>query len=233
MRSVSGIGVLDKAIYVLDAVDAEPLALAGLVKATGLSRATAHRLAVALELHGFLERDGEGRFATGPRFRRPDLVALATPALEQLREATGESVQLYVRRGDKRLCVAALESLHGLRTIVEVGVSLPLDVGSAGKILREPPEISSAGWAQSVEERERGVASVSAPIRDGAGTIVAAVSVSGPVERTTRSPGRRYGQSVLAAAKVAAKELLASHHSGHGGAKLRPAVVGDPAGLAE
>lgn len=200
MRSVSGIGVLDKAISLLDAVEVEPLALAGLVKATGLSRATAHRLAVALELHGFFERDGEGRFAAGPRFRRPDLVALATPALEELRKATGESVQLYVRRGDERLCIAALESPYGLRTIVEVGASLPLNVGSAGKALRLPREVERRGWVESVEERERGVASVSAPVRDEAGNVVAAVSVSGPVERTTRSPGRRYGTIVAAAA---------------------------------
>lgn len=56
------------------------------------------------------------------------------------------------------------------------------------------------GWAQSVEEREKGVASVSAPVwRDG--EVVAAVSVSGPVERTTRSPGRRYAEAVVATAR--------------------------------
>jgi len=50
-----------------------------------------------------------------------------------------------------------------------------------------------------VEEREKGVASVSAPVwRDGA--VVAAVSVSGPVERTTRQPGRLYAKAVVAAA---------------------------------
>ena len=44
-------------------------------------------------------------------------------------------------------------------------------------------EVRRRGWAQSVAERESGVASVSAPVRDAAGTVVAAVSVSGPVER--------------------------------------------------
>lgn len=200
MGSVSGIGVLDKAISVIDAVEAGPLALAGLVSATGLSRATAHRLAVALETHGFLERDEAGRFGPGPRSRVPELAALARPVLERLRDDTGESVQLYVRRGDRRVCVAALESPHGLRTIVAVGASLPLDVGSAGRVLGERSDIGPDGWAQSVEERERGVASVSAPVRDAAGSVVAAVSVSGPVERTTRSPGRRYGPAVVAAA---------------------------------
>jgi DNA-binding IclR family transcriptional regulator len=51
-----------------------------------------------------------------------------------------------------------------------------------------------------VEERQRGVASVSAPVRDGNGDVVAAISVSGPIDRTTRSPGRRYGSEVASAA---------------------------------
>ena len=196
-EAVSGIGVLDKAVSVLDAVEAAPRSLAGLVEATGLSRATAHRLAVALEAHRLLARDAGGRFVLGPRLTGLDLPAVARPALEALRDATGESAQLYVRRGDRRLCVLSLESPHGLRTIVPVGMSLPLDVGSAGKVLRGDVEY----WAESVEERERGVASVSAPVRDGRGVTVAAVSVSGPVERTTRSPGRRYAGAVVAAAR--------------------------------
>lgn len=200
MDSVSGVGVLDKAFAVVDALEPGPLPLAGLVEATGLSRATAHRLAVALEAHGMVRRSGDGRFALGPRLAGLGLADLALPVIERLRDQTGESVQLYVRRGDRRLCVASLESTHGLRTIVAVGASLPLDVGSAGKVLRGEPEAARRGWAQSVEEREPGVASVSAPVRDGDGRVVAAVSVSGPIGRTTRSPGRRYARAVVGAA---------------------------------
>jgi DNA-binding IclR family transcriptional regulator len=127
------------------------------------------------------------------------------PALTRLRDETGESVQLYVREGDRRVCIAALESPHGLRTIVAMGASLPLDVGSAGRILAAPPGTESAPnrrqWAESVGEREAGVASVSAGVLGADGVPVAAVSVSGPIERTTREPGRRYGDAVLAAAR--------------------------------
>lgn len=207
MDSVSGIGVLDKAMAIVDAVEERPRTLAGLVEATGLSRATAHRLAVALEAHGLVARDVDGRFVLGHRLTRVDLAVLARPALEALRDRTGESTQLYVRRGDRRLCVASLESPHGLRTIVPVGASLPLAVGSAGKVLRADPEAARRGWAQSVEERERGVASVSAPVRDGVGEVVAAVSVSGPIERTTRAPGRRYAGAVMEAAEAVGRAL--------------------------
>ena len=56
-------------------------------------------------------------------------------------------------------------------------------------------------WAESVGEREAGVASVSAGVLGPDGLPVAAVSVSGPIERTTRQPGRRYGDAVVAAAR--------------------------------
>jgi DNA-binding IclR family transcriptional regulator len=199
--SVSGIGVLDKAVVVLDALEAGPLSLPELVDATGLPRATAHRLAAALEVHGFVGRGGDGRFQLGARLSQSGLPAIARSALEELREATAESVQLYVRRGDQRLCVQALESPHGLRTIVPVGALLPLDAGSAGKVLREDAAVLERGWAESVEERQRGVASVSAPVYDD-GRLVAAVSVSGPLERTTRAPGRRYAKAVVTAART-------------------------------
>jgi len=199
--SVSGIGVLDKAVTVLDALEAGPLTLGELVDATGLPRATAYRLAAALEVHAFVGRDGDGRFQLGPRLAQPALQVVARPALEMLRDATGESVQLYVRRGDRRLCIDALESPHGLRTIVPVGALLPLDVGSAGKVLREDRATLKRGWAESVEERQKGVASVSSPVYED-GRVAAAVSVSGPVERTTRAPGRRYAKAVLDAARA-------------------------------
>ena len=200
MASVSGVGVLDKAVAILDALEAGPLALGDLVVATGLSRATAHRLAQALERHGLVDRDEGGRFTLGPRLTHKTLEQVARPALEELRDVTGESAQLYLPRPDGRLCALSLESPHSLRTIVAVGAVLPADRGSAGKVLAGTADVRRRGWAESVEEREKGVASVSAPVWHG-GEVLAAVSVSGPVERTTRSPGRRYARAVMAAAR--------------------------------
>lgn len=187
---------------ILDALEAGPLALAELVTLTGISRATAHRLASALEGHGFVGRDAEGRFTLGPRLTRPSLEEAARTALAALRDATGESAQLYVPRKGSRLCVVSLESPHSLRTIVAVGAVLPLDKGSAGEVLAlRGTQVRRRGWVESVEEREPGVASVSAPVwREG--EVAAAVSVSGPVERTSRSPGRRYAAEVMSAARA-------------------------------
>lgn len=207
MESVSGVGVLDKAFAVLEAVAVRPRTLVELVDETGLSRATAHRLAVALERHGVVRRDDDGRFTLGLRLldlghRAAEAVPLwldARPALAWLRDETGESTQLYVRDGELRVCVESLESPHELRTIVPVGARLPLDRGSAGKVLSGAAGRAEA--AQSVGEREAGVASVSAPVRVPSGRVVAAVSVSGPIDRLGRHPIRRFGAAVEEAAR--------------------------------
>jgi len=206
MDIVTGVGVLDKAMVVLHAVADAPRTLGELQESTGLPRATAHRLATALEHHGMLRRDGEGRFALGlglvalgeAAAAQFALVVHARPVLAQLRSDTGESVQLFVREGDQRRCVLSLESTHGLRWIVPQGALLPLDVGSAGRVLSG--ETGRAGWVESVGEREAGVASVSAPVVGSDGSVVAALSVSGPIERVTRQPGRRFGAAVVEAA---------------------------------
>ncbi len=213
-RTLSGVGVLDKSMAVLEAVAAAdgPLSLADLVDASGLTRATAHRVAVALVTHGMLRRTGDGRFALGLRLiplgraAAADwpLVDAAHPALEALRTTTGESVQLYVRDGDERVCVASLHSDHELRTIVEEGARLPLGKGSAGRILAGSEADGPGGWTASAGERAAGVGSVSAPVMaDGA--LVAAVGISGPLGRLGPDAGPRHGPAVVqAAASIAA-----------------------------
>ena len=68
-------------------------------------------------------------------------------------------------------------------------------------------EVRRRGWAQSAAEREAGVASVSAPVRDQAGDVVAAVSVSGPIDRMGRRPGVRWAADLLAAADALTRRL--------------------------
>jgi DNA-binding IclR family transcriptional regulator len=220
--------VLDKAVGVLRAAAAEPVGLSELCQKTGLPRATAHRLAVGLEVHGLLHRGADGRWRPGPTLSElaaggsDPLLDAAGAVLPRLRDITGESVQLYRREGSHRVCVATAEPASGLRDTVPVGARLPMTAGSGAKVLAawaEPAvprallaeatygervlvDVRRRGWAQSVAERESGVASVSAPVRDGTGQVVAAVSVSGPVERIGRRPGVRWAADLLAAAEA-------------------------------
>ncbi|CAB4936714.1 MAG: helix-turn-helix domain-containing protein [Actinobacteria bacterium] len=227
MDKSSGVGVLDKAALVLSALEGAPLSLAGLVDATGLPRPTAHRLACALEHHRLVARDVSGRFTLGPRLGElaaaageDRLLSSASTVLVTLRDATGESAQLYRRQGQQRICVAAAERMTGLRDSVPVGSALTMHAGSAAQVLLAWEDadrlhrglrgaaftavtlaaVRRRGWAQSLGEREPGVASVSAPVRAPGGRVIAAVSVSGPVERVSRAAGPRYAEAVVAAA---------------------------------
>jgi DNA-binding IclR family transcriptional regulator len=65
-QTISGVGVLDKAVAILEAT-VDGASLAELVERSGLPRATAHRLAQALEAHRLLVRDEAGRWRPGPR----------------------------------------------------------------------------------------------------------------------------------------------------------------------
>ena len=217
-RLQTGVGVLDKSVAILAALaEKGPLSLAGLVSATGLSRPTAHRLAAALEAHRLVGRDDAGRYRLGLRLlgwagavsAEVGLVEAARPVLRRLRDETGESAQLFVRDGDRRVCVASSERPSGLRDTVPVGAVLPVDRGSGGTVLLAwgddaPAGLESVrrrGWAASVAEREDGVASVSAPVLDSSGRVRGAVSVSGPLGRLGRQPGRRLADPVVAAAR--------------------------------
>ena len=207
--TVSGVGVLDKAVGILEVLsDGRRRSLGDLVADTGLPRATAHRLVHALEAHG-LAHLGAGR-AVGARVAAGRAGRAAgerarpgqrqpRPALERLRDATGESVQLYVRRAGHRVCVVSLESPHSLRTIVAVGPVLPLDRGSGrhASCRVDADRAPSGAGPRASRSGRRAWRRSSAPVFHGR-DVVAAVSVSGPGRSdVTRQPGRRWADDVV------------------------------------
>jgi DNA-binding IclR family transcriptional regulator len=227
----SGVGVLDRCVAILRAVEVGARSFTDVVESTGLTRSTAHRLIQGLEDHGLLALVGGFGYVLGPRLlalatsamRDLPLRDLAHPSLERLARTTGESAQLYVRDGDRRICIDAAESDSELRTIVEIGSSLPLTKGSAGKVFlawsgdldrarlvasaddparleRQLATTRRRGWAESVAERAPGVASVSAPILGPDESLLAVVSVSGPVSRLGTLRAKRYAPAVVDAA---------------------------------
>lgn len=232
---LSGVGVLDKAMAVVDVVEDGGHTLAEICARTGYSRPTAYRLVAALEAHQLLRRAEDGTVGLGRRLRPEPppsldgaLPLLAASVLDELHVQTGESVQLYRRVGRTRLCVAARERASGLRDTVPVGAQLPMTAGGGAQVLLAwAPEavrarllpraawsaaaldaVRSRGWAESLGERDPGVGSISAPVF-GRGAVVAAVSASGPAERIAqgREPLRR--AVVRAAARLT--ELLAAY----------------------
>ena len=221
--AISGVGVLDRSMSLLQALRSGPLTLADLAAIAALPRATVHRLALALEVHGMVDRDEVGRFRIGPFVATlaaaapdQDLAVIAAPVLAQLRDSTGESAQLFVRRGDHRTCIAAADRVSGLRDSVPVGAQLTMTAGSGARVLAawggdvptnaaydlsDLAAVRRRGWADSISEREAGVASVSAPVMGRDGSLVAAISVSGPVERLSPAVRKRLGPELVQAAE--------------------------------
>lgn len=215
----SGIKVLDRSIALISAAASGEKTLSELSADTGLPRATTHRLATALEVHQILVRTGTGAWAIGPALARyaslapSKIIDAAAPIMADLVEVTNESVQLYELTGTSRTCVAAVEPPSGLTHTVPVGSQLPLDRGSAAKVFaahnlvqaaftdEELAAVRSSGVAESVAEREVGLASVSTPIYGTNGTVLAVLSISGPAERLKPSPADRWGKDLLAAAR--------------------------------
>lgn len=215
----SGIKVLDRSIALIAAVASGEKTLSELSADTGLPRATTHRLATALESHQVLVRTETGAWNIGPALARfaasapSRVIDAAKPIMAELVTTTNESVQLYELTGSSRTCVAAAEPPSGLTHTVPVGSQLPLDRGSAAKIFaahklvdapfsdEEMTAVRSTGLAESVAEREVGLASVSTPIYGANGAVLAVLSISGPVERLKPSPADKWGKELLAASK--------------------------------
>jgi IclR family transcriptional regulator, acetate operon repressor len=139
----SPILVLGKAGAVMDAfTPAEPALTAREVQQrTGLPATTTLRLLYTMVEEGFLDRRGDQylpglatlRWATIAR-QGLDLVRLAQPVLEELRDTTDESAYLYVRHGRHSVCVAVAESRHAVQQVLRVGEVLPLHAGSAARV---------------------------------------------------------------------------------------------------
>ncbi|WPF67074.1 MULTISPECIES: IclR family transcriptional regulator [unclassified Corynebacterium] len=229
----SGIKVLDRAVSIMVTVAHQPRSLTELCEATELPRATAHRLATALEAHRILARTSEGKWTIGPTLTtigarsKNQLIDAATPTMTALMERTGESVQLYQLTGTSRTCIAALEPSSGLQNTVPIGSRMPLTAGSAAKVflayaspdLRDSilpqasfdaaalSEVRERGWADSIGEREVGLSSLSAPISNSAGEFLAVLSLSGVSERLRPSPGELWGAAILDSARHLSQAL--------------------------
>lgn len=204
---------LERAAAILDAVESGPKLATQIARETGLSLSTTHRMALAMVETEFLNRLDGGAFGLGPRIVQTERDALSYAFLQQLHDKVDESVQLWVRSGDERVCRISIDAPHELRVTLPEGSRLPLPAGSAGGILAELPEalhsVETHGWYQSEGKRVAGVGSVSAPVLVD-GRTVAAVCVTAPLNRIRTSVGEQFGAATAATAAQIAAKLKAS-----------------------
>ncbi len=223
-----GMQALRRLIEILETVAAapQPVGAAEVALAMGLPLSTVARLMRQLLDEGLLVRAPDsGRYALGPRLfaltsaggrGRASLLDVARPALERLRDETGETTSLHVLSGTQRVCVAEAQSHHPVRRVVPVGLAQPLVGTATGEVLLAAAtddargaaldglELSAAGRRRIDRRiaavREDGFAVVDAWVSGLTGISVAipgaadgavALSVSGPSERFT---ARRIGE---------------------------------------
>lgn len=169
-----------------------------------------------------------------------DLAELARPTLERIGARTEETVNLSVARGHDVVQIAQIDSRYLLGSTNWVGVDAPAHCTALGKVLyafrclpaprgnleRRTPhspvdgaqlehslvEVRRRGWAVTLDELEVGLAAVAAPVRAADGSVIAAISVSGPTTRINDRGITLLGELLVAEIRTLSAQL--GHHPG-------------------
>ena len=197
----NGVAAVDRALAILGAFRAgdQSLTLAELSQRTTFYKSTILRLAQSLIRGDFLQRLEDGTYQIGPAplmlaalYQRSLRVGdVVVPVMHELADQTGESVSMYVRHGDVRVCLHRVDSKHAVRDHVREGDILPLERGSGGRILLafdgekgEPYETVRREYCYaSVGERDAETAGVSVPVFGAGQLLVGALTLAGPRSR--------------------------------------------------
>ena len=172
----------------------------------------------------------------------PDLAELTQPVLDRLAEACGETANFAVPRGNVVVQVAQADGRFLLGATNWVGVEVPPHCSALGKVFlasgrldaasgalesrtsativdrelldRELATVRRRGWADAGEELEVGLVAVGAPVHGADGTVVGAISVSGPTARITRDRLPALGALVVEHARATSTLLGNIHQPG-------------------
>lgn len=220
-----GLGVLE---LLADDETGTGLGVVRLAELRGDDKSQLSRTLATLAEHGYVERDAETLayrlgwrvFALAARAGDARLLGAAPPVMRRLVRELDESVHLSVRHGGFVLTLLAEVSSHALHAPGRVGRLTPVATTSAGRVLvseLEPEElaalglealapvlarVAARGHAIVREEFEPGLVAAAAPIRGPAGTIVAALNVSGPRFRLDDRLDDAAGRMMAAAAEL-------------------------------
>ena len=141
----SSIQVIDRMIKLLDVLARSPdaVGLKTLAQATDLHPSTAHRILTALVPDRLVERVDQGNYRLGMRFlelgnlvkQRVSVRELALPFMRELHAATGEAVNLSVRRDDEIVYIERTSSGRSMMRVVNIiGARAALHITAVGKL---------------------------------------------------------------------------------------------------
>jgi DNA-binding IclR family transcriptional regulator len=235
MAAETGTQAIDRAADLLVSVVESPHALgvSELAARSGLPKSTTSRLLGALERRGLVQRAGDRRVVPGPvllRFAHRDtsesLVELAGPALKALSELSGETINLGVPTPLGVEHLAQIDSRHFVGGTNWVGRRVPYETSANGKVLRafsaqrpvEGQPVRAQGYATTVDELERGLSALAAPVFGPESVAVAALSISGPSIRLTRERIAELAPALIEQARLVSERLGAPSTSKRGAA---------------
>lgn len=164
-----------------------------------------------------------------------DLLDVSQPTLDELGEHTGETVNLAVPRGEEVVQIAQVDSTYLLGATNWLDVTVPPHCSALGKVFyayramplptgalatpshgkplsrnqfeRDLVETSRRGWAMAWEELEDGLVAVAAPVHTRDGSVIAAVSVSGPTSRISKADAARIGSRLVTDTRAISRQL--------------------------
>jgi DNA-binding IclR family transcriptional regulator len=201
----------------LATASSDGLRMTDVMHATGLGKATVHRLLAGLAAAGLVDQDPDtGRFFVGMRILswaasagdRFGLARLADAAMVRLARATSDTTYLTVRSGADALCLGRREGSHPIKTLtLNVGDRRPLGVSAGGLALLAflpDPDVERVLQAQRdartslpfdditlgrliADARQAGFAYYDAPVVHGAEIVTGMAAVAVPIRR----PGGR------------------------------------------
>ncbi|RTL72968.1 MAG: IclR family transcriptional regulator [Hyphomicrobiales bacterium] len=201
-----GVAAVERALLIVSAIEASdtPSELSEIAARTDLYKSTILRLLGTLISAGYVTRLSDGRYDLGPTsfrlgaaFSRRNAIAhRVLPALHALVDRGTESASFHVRQdAETRTCLFRVNSHHATLDRIEAGGSYPMKRGAAGHVIlaytggKGPryDEIRATGFAVSLGERDPSCAGLAAPVFGHAGTLIGAISLSGPRERFGKS----------------------------------------------
>ena len=197
-----GVAAVERALLIVSAIEASdtPSELSDIAARTGFYKSTILRLLGSLLGAGYVARLPDGRYDLGPTVfrlgaafsRRNAIGHRVVPALQTLVDKGTESASFHVRQdAENRTCLFRVNSHHATLDRIEAGQSYPLKRGAAGHVIlayegsKGPryDEIRATGFSISLGERDPSCAGLAAPVFGHTGTLLGALSLSGPRER--------------------------------------------------
>jgi IclR family transcriptional regulator, acetate operon repressor len=230
---------VDRAIDVLECLASgrEALSIGDIARRVKLSRPTLYRILSTLISRSFVRRDGDpplyrldigaGRLADAWTDSL-DIVRLAAPLMRELLDRYDETIALYLRKDDIRLCVSEMPSRQALSYSRGLGHSGSLVRGASGlamlafidgneaegilerdrdqararAVRRKLREIRQAGYASSSGELMVGAQAVASPVFNRHGEVVGSLGLFGPSVRFTAKRISECAKAVEQSARI-------------------------------